>query len=99
MKGAIESADFNAMKFQKNKHQGHNDWYKSIGIAVRILHSFAKTEYKTGLIFDNSGSAKWDDLIKGGQTAPPQQNSSSSSSHHQTAPQGQKPAVQKAPKK
>ena len=66
------------MKFQKNKNQTHNDWYKSVGKAVRILHSFVLAEYKMGLVFGNSDSVKWEDLIKGGGShSAPQQTSHS----------------------
>ena len=100
MKGAIESADFNAMKFQKNKHQGHNDWYRSIGNSVRILHSFTKAEYKMGLVFDANGTGNWNDLAKGNVTAPSQsQSHQQSSSQQHSAPQGQKPVAPKKPKK
>ena len=36
-KAGIEAADFNAIKFQKLKNEGHNDWWKSVGKAYRIL--------------------------------------------------------------
>jgi hypothetical protein len=37
IKAGIESADFNAIKFMKNKNQAHNEWWKSVGKAMRIL--------------------------------------------------------------
>ena len=37
VKGAIESADFCALKFQKRKNLDHNEWYKLLQIAVKSL--------------------------------------------------------------
>jgi len=37
MKGAIESADFSARKFQMRKNLDHNDWYKLLQIAIKSL--------------------------------------------------------------
>ncbi len=42
IKGGIESADFHAIKFQRNKNLAHNDWYRSVGKSFRILEDFAK---------------------------------------------------------
>jgi hypothetical protein len=37
IKGAIEAADFNALKFQKKKVKDHNDWWALITGACKNL--------------------------------------------------------------
>ena len=70
IKGGIEAADFNARKFMLEKNQVHNEWYKSVGKAFRILETYAKTQYPQGLNYNSHGTASWGDLISG--NAPPQ---------------------------
>ena len=88
------------MKFQKLKNQDHNNWWKCIGKAVRTLHAFVKEEYKMGLIFNPSGSAHWDDLIKGGgQSSSVPAASSNPAQGKSTVPNNNQQAEKKAPKK
>lgn len=37
IKGGVEAADFNAIKFQKLKNEAHNNWYKEISDAFKFL--------------------------------------------------------------
>ena len=98
IKGAIEGADYSAIKFMKNKNQAHNTWYKSVLGSARILEDFVKKEYPMGLPFNHKGSGSWADVMKGGsgpseaQTAPPQ-------APQQHSDPGKKPAVNRPPKK
>lgn len=51
----------------KLKNQKHNDWWKSIGKACRILEDFTKKEYAMGLNYNGQGSGSWNNLISGSQ--------------------------------
>lgn len=64
IKGGLEAADFNALKFQQKKNEAHNAWYKSVGKAFRIIQQFTK-EYQMGLTFNHQGTASWADIISG----------------------------------
>ena len=37
LKGGIESADFHAIKFQKLKNEGHNNWWKCLSSGFKTL--------------------------------------------------------------
>ena len=63
LKGGIEAADFNAIKFQKLKNEDHNEWYKRITSAFKILQAFVKKNYPTGLQFNFDGKGNWEDLL------------------------------------
>jgi len=69
LKGAIESADFWALKFQKKKNLDHNDWYKLFQISIRSLEKFIMDSYSTGLTFNFHGEDKWNLLIDGTTTS------------------------------
>jgi hypothetical protein len=70
IKGSIESADFNALKFQRKKNLDHNEWYKYLQSAVKDLLGFVMENHPMGLMWAASGVDKWADLISG---SPPQQ--------------------------
>lgn len=75
-KGSIEAADYNALKFQRNKVQTHNDWYKSLLKSLKIVESFVKSDYSMGLTFNSTGTTSWNEVISGG-SAPTTQAPSS----------------------
>ena len=70
LKGAIESADFWALKFQKKKNLDHNDWYKLFQVAVRSLQDFVMEDYPMGLTFNFHGENKWNVLLEGSAVPP-----------------------------
>jgi hypothetical protein len=63
LKGAIESADFWALKFQRKKNMDHNDWYKLFQVAVRSLQDFVMENYAMGLTFNFHGENQWNLLL------------------------------------
>ena len=65
LKGAIESADFWALKFMKKKNMEQNEWYKLFQIAVVCLRDFIMEEYAMGLTFNFNGENKWNLLLSG----------------------------------
>lgn len=69
-KGSIEAADFNALKFQRNKVQTHNDWYKSLLKSLKIIEEFVKSEYSMGLNYNSNGTNSWNEVISGGGSGP-----------------------------
>ena len=64
-KAGIEAADFNAIKFQKLKNEGHNDWWKHGSTAFKVLHQYVKKNMETGLQFNFNGTGNWEDLLDG----------------------------------
>lgn len=65
IKGAVEGADFNALKFQKLKVKEHNDWWAMISGACKVLEKFITKNYPMGLNFNFNGEDKWDQIITG----------------------------------
>ena len=65
MKGAIESADFCALKFQKKKNLEHNEWYRLLRVSIAHLQKFVMSDYATGLTFNFHGEDQWNALIDG----------------------------------
>lgn len=65
LKGAIESADFCAMKFQKKKNQDVNEWYKLLQISIKSLEKFVLEGYPMGISFFGSNDY-WAIIIDGG---------------------------------
>lgn len=59
VKGSVEGADFNAIKFQRKKNMDHNDWWAKISHAGKILEKFVIKNYPQGLNFAKNGSNKW----------------------------------------
>lgn len=97
-KGSIEAADFNALKFQRNKVQTHNDWYKSLLKSLKLIEDFVKSDYSMGLTFNSTGTTSWNEVISGGSgpaTQAPQQNVVQAPIQGQQKPQ----QAPKAPKK
>ena len=70
LKGAIESADFWALKFMKKKNMEQNEWYKLFQISVVSLRDFIMEEYAMGLTFNFNGESKWNLLLSGQVSAP-----------------------------
>jgi hypothetical protein len=64
LKGAIESADFSAMKFQKKKNQDVNEWYKLLQISVRSLEKYVLEGYPMGISFTGSNDS-WGVILEG----------------------------------
>lgn len=65
VKGAIEAADFNALKFQRQKNLPHNDWYRAILDTMKIFEVWVKKNFPSGLIFNMKGEGNWNDLLDG----------------------------------
>ena len=81
------------------KNAGHNDWYKAVGSAYRLLESFVKKNYNMGLVYSHNSQGNWEDLIKGGGSMHQHQGHVSKHDHssHQSKQEAPKPA--KKPKK
>lgn len=64
IKGAIESGDFNAMKFQKKKNLDVNEWYKLLQISIKSLEKYVLEGYPMGISFGGSND-NWDLILEG----------------------------------
>lgn len=55
IKGAVEGADFNALKFQKKKVMEHNTWWAALTGACKTLEKYVVKHYPMGLNFNMKG--------------------------------------------
>jgi hypothetical protein len=64
VKGAVESADFCAIKFQKKKNQDINEWYKLLQVSIKSLEKFILEGYPMGISFGGSNDS-WGNILDG----------------------------------